>query len=52
MLVSAAEAIANCVSANQLNSSYIIPSVFDNNVAKSVADAIKTSVNLFVEKNS
>lgn len=40
MLVAAAEAISNCVSESQLNSSYIIPSVFDPSVSKSVANAV------------
>ena len=40
MLLAAAESIANCVSPDQLNYSYIIPSVFDNNVVKSVAESI------------
>ena len=40
MLVSAAQAIAGCVSEEQLNASYIIPSVFDQKVSKSVAEAI------------
>ena len=41
MLVSAAEAIANCVRENQLNTSYIIPSVFDSNVVQKVSEAVK-----------
>ena len=41
MLLNSAEAIANCVSNSQLNSSFIIPSVFDIRVAESVAQAIK-----------
>jgi malate dehydrogenase (oxaloacetate-decarboxylating) len=40
MLVAAAEAIANCVGDEQLNESYIIPSVFDSNVVKNVAQAV------------
>jgi malate dehydrogenase (oxaloacetate-decarboxylating) len=40
MLVAAAEAIANCVSADELNPSYIVPSVFDARVAPAVADAV------------
>ncbi|MEO5744202.1 MAG: NAD-dependent malic enzyme [Terracoccus sp.] len=43
MLVSAAEAIANCVSADELNASYIVPSVFDPRVATSVAEAVVAS---------
>jgi malate dehydrogenase (oxaloacetate-decarboxylating) len=41
MLLSAANAIANCVSDVQLNSSFIVPSVFDPNVSKAVAESIK-----------
>lgn len=44
MLISAALAISNCVSDSQLNSSYIIPSVFDSNVSNSVANSIKNLV--------
>ncbi|ROR89227.1 NAD-dependent malic enzyme [Nocardioides aurantiacus] len=41
MLLSAATAIADCVSAEELNASYIIPSVFDSKVPKAVARAIQ-----------
>ena len=41
MLVAAAEAIANCVSAEELNASYIVPSVFDARVAPAVAAAVQ-----------
>ena len=40
MLVVAAQAIASCISADELNPGYIIPSVFDPEVATRVADAI------------
>lgn len=40
MLVVAAEAIASCISNDELNPGYIIPSVFDPQVAKRVAEAI------------
>jgi malate dehydrogenase (oxaloacetate-decarboxylating) len=40
MLVAAAEAIADCVSAEELNASYIVPSVFDPRVAPAVAAAV------------
>ena len=40
-LLAAAHAIAGCVSPEQLNASYIVPSVFDPNVAKSVAKAVE-----------
>ncbi len=43
-LVAAAEAIADCVSPEQLNASFIVPSVFDPNVTKAVAAAVKKSV--------
>jgi malate dehydrogenase (oxaloacetate-decarboxylating) len=41
LLVAAAEAIADCVSPEQLNASFIVPSVFDPNVTKAVAAAVK-----------
>ena len=44
MLMAAAEAIADCVSPEQLNTSFIVPSVFDPNVVKAVAAAVKKSV--------
>jgi malate dehydrogenase (oxaloacetate-decarboxylating) len=44
MLVAAAEAIADCVSPEQLNTSFIVPSVFDSSVVKAVAEAVKNSV--------
>ncbi|NDA45324.1 MAG: NADP-dependent malic enzyme, partial [Actinobacteria bacterium] len=44
LLVAAAEAIADCVSPEQLNASFIVPSVFDANVTKAVAAAVKKSV--------
>jgi len=40
MLVNAAEAIADVVTSDQLNASYIVPSVFDEKVAPAVARAI------------
>ena len=40
-LLAAAHAIADCVSPEQLNASYIVPSVFDPKVAKSVAKAVE-----------
>ncbi len=43
MLVAAAEAIASCVSAEELNASYIVPSVFDPRVAPAVAEAVVAS---------
>lgn len=44
MLVAAAKAIASRVSESQLNSSYIVPSVFDSQVATAVATAVKSVV--------
>lgn len=44
MLVAAAEAISECVSSEQLNSNYIVPSVFDERVVASVAAAVRRSV--------
>ena len=44
LLVAAAEAIAECVSPSQLNTSFIVPSVFDPNVVIKVAAAVKQSV--------
>jgi malate dehydrogenase (oxaloacetate-decarboxylating) len=44
LLVAAAEAIADCVSEAQLNTSFIVPSVFDPNVVIKVAAAVKKSV--------
>ena len=43
MLVLAAEAIASCVSNEQLNANFIVPSVFDLNVVQKVAAAVKKS---------
>ena len=42
--VSMKEAIADCVSADELNPSYIVPSVFDARVAPAVAEAVARSV--------
>jgi malate dehydrogenase (oxaloacetate-decarboxylating) len=44
LLVAAAEAIADCVTPSQLNTSFIVPSVFDSNVVTQVAAAVKKSV--------
>ena len=44
LLVAAAEAIADCVSPSQLNTSFIVPSVFAPNVVIQVAAAVKKSV--------
>ena len=43
MLVAAADAIAECVSDEQLNSNFIVPSVFDQRVVTNVAAAVKRS---------
>jgi malate dehydrogenase (oxaloacetate-decarboxylating) len=44
MLALAAEAIASCVSNEQLNANFIVPSVFDPLVSQKVAAAVKRSV--------
>jgi malate dehydrogenase (oxaloacetate-decarboxylating) len=44
MLLAAAEAIADVVSPDQLNTSFIVPSVFDEKVAPAVARAIIAAV--------
>jgi malate dehydrogenase (oxaloacetate-decarboxylating) len=41
MLIRTADAIASCVSADQLNANFIVPSVFDLNVVQKVAAAVK-----------
>jgi malate dehydrogenase (oxaloacetate-decarboxylating) len=41
MLIRAADAIASCVSTDQLNANFIVPSVFDLNVVQKVAAAVK-----------
>ncbi len=41
MLLSAAQALAGCVSDEQLNATYIVPSVFDPAVPKAVAAAVR-----------
>jgi malate dehydrogenase (oxaloacetate-decarboxylating) len=41
MLLMAASALAHCVSDEQLNAAYIIPSVFDSNVPVAVAEAVR-----------
>jgi malate dehydrogenase (oxaloacetate-decarboxylating) len=41
VMLAAAEAIANAVAPSELNASYIIPSVFDSQVAPAVAEAVR-----------
>ncbi|CAN5502440.1 NAD-dependent malic enzyme [soil metagenome] len=41
MLLRAAAALAHCVSDEQLNPAYIVPSVFDPSVPKAVAEAVR-----------
>ncbi|MBU6348268.1 MAG: NAD-dependent malic enzyme, partial [Actinomycetales bacterium] len=41
VLIAAAEAISGCVSDSQLNTSFIVPSVFDARVAPAVAAAVQ-----------
>ena len=48
MLLTAAQAIASCISDAELNASYIIPSVFDPEVATRVAEAVKASADTTV----
>lgn len=43
MLIAAARAIADCVSTEQLNANFIVPSVFDARVVTAVAQAVKSS---------
>ena len=43
MLIAAARAIADCVSSDQLNANFIVPSVFDARVVTAVATAVKSS---------
>jgi malate dehydrogenase (oxaloacetate-decarboxylating) len=41
MLIRAADAIASCVSSEQLNANFIVPSVFDQSVVQKVGAAVK-----------
>jgi malate dehydrogenase (oxaloacetate-decarboxylating) len=41
MMIAAAAAIADCVHPDELNASYIVPSVFDADVAPAVAAAVR-----------
>jgi malate dehydrogenase (oxaloacetate-decarboxylating) len=41
MLLAAADALATCVEADELNASYIVPSVFHADVTQRVADAVR-----------
>ncbi|MSY03082.1 MAG: NAD-dependent malic enzyme, partial [Actinobacteria bacterium] len=41
MLVAAADAISSCVTTDQLNANFIVPSVFDTQVVSKVAEAVK-----------
>jgi malate dehydrogenase (oxaloacetate-decarboxylating) len=42
MLLAAADALAKCVEPDELNASYIVPSVFHADVAQRVADAVRS----------
>ena len=42
MLVAAAQAISSCVTAEQLNANFIVPSVFDTQVVTKVAEAVRS----------
>ncbi|MCW2512247.1 MAG: hypothetical protein JWR11_1289, partial [Mycobacterium sp.] len=43
-MIAAATAIADCVSPSELNANYIVPSVFDSEVAPAVAAAVQKAV--------
>jgi malate dehydrogenase (oxaloacetate-decarboxylating) len=43
MLLAAAEALASCVEPEELNASYIVPSVFHPDVVQRVADAVRSA---------
>jgi malate dehydrogenase (oxaloacetate-decarboxylating) len=43
VMLAAARAIADSVTASQLNASYIVPSVFDPDVAPAVAAAVRAA---------
>ncbi len=43
MMIAAARAIADCVSPDELNASFIVPSVFDPDVAPAVAAAVRAA---------
>lgn len=43
MMIAAATAIADCVHPDELNASYIVPSVFDADVAPAVATAVRNA---------
>jgi malate dehydrogenase (oxaloacetate-decarboxylating) len=43
MMLKAASALAQCVSDEQLNAAYIVPSVFDPSVPKAVAQAVRSA---------
>ena len=42
VLAAAAKAIADCVHEDERNASFIVPSVFDQNVAPAAAEAVKS----------
>ena len=42
-MIAAAEAIADSVDAGELNANYIVPSVFDPDVAAAVAAAVRAA---------
>jgi malate dehydrogenase (oxaloacetate-decarboxylating) len=43
MMIAAATAIADCVHPDELNASYIVPSVFDPEVSPAVAAAVRAA---------
>ena len=46
MLLAAAEALAGCVEPDELNASYIVPSVFHADVTQRVADAVRSAAKI------
>ncbi|MEP6598356.1 MAG: NAD-dependent malic enzyme [Actinomycetota bacterium] len=51
MLLRAADALAHCVSDEQLNASYIVPSVFDPQVPTAVASAVREAATASVTQD-
>ena len=48
MLMSAADTITSCVSSEQLNTNFIFPSVFDQNIVQKVSAAVKKRLKINV----
>jgi malate dehydrogenase (oxaloacetate-decarboxylating) len=51
MLLSAARALAQCVTSEQLNAAYIVPSVFDPKVPQAVAAAVREAARGVIERD-